>query len=81
MIIELFFSPIFLLIKTVINLIPSQTVLPLWTIDLTNLLSKGLIFFPSDVWAIVIGNIVFWLSLQFMWAIIEWVYKKIPGVE
>lgn len=81
MIIELLCTPVFLLIKGLIQLIPVAFQIPNWLADLISLLIKGMQFFPPDVWAIAIGNIIFWLLLQFIWAIIEWVYKKIPGVN
>lgn len=81
MIVELLFAPIFILLDMIVAMIPIGATMPLWGLDTINLLSKGLMFFPRDVWAFVIGNIIFWLMAQLTWAIIEWVYKKIPGVD
>lgn len=38
-------------------------------------------YFGSSNLAYAIGSIVFWAGVQISWAIIEWCYKKIPGVS
>lgn len=55
--------------------------LPNWALQTLKLCKIGLGIFPADVWTICIGNGVFWLAVQFVWAIIEWIYKKVPGVD
>ena len=45
------------------------------------LIKRGLMFFPADLWVLVITNIVTWTTIFFAWSIIEWIYKKIPGVN
>lgn len=83
MIVEGFCSIIFGLIYGLISLIPTSSSfsLPGWATQATALLAKAMIVFPADVWVVVMGNIAFWLIVQMGWAIIEWVYKKIPGVS
>lgn len=82
MIIELLLSPIFLLVDGFISLIPPVGfVLPNWFMSFVSVVRVGLSFFPSGVFAIVIGNIAFWLTAHMIWAIIEWLYKKVPGVS
>lgn len=81
MIIELMCTPLFLLLNGIIQLFPQAFQIPNWLADVISLLIKAMQFFPGDVWAIAIGNIVFWILAQFTWAIIEWVYKKIPGIN
>ena len=65
----------------IIGLMPANSTMPNWVGDTLSLLHKGLSVFPSDVWVAILSNITFWASVQFSWAIIEWVYKKIPGVD
>ena len=81
MIIELLLSPIFLLISACIGLLPTLVALPNWLIYFIEYVRKGLSFFPSTVFIIIMSNVVFWLSLHMIWAIIEWLYKKVPGVD
>lgn len=81
MIIELLFNPIFFLIKSLISFIPEGYNIPAWGSHFLNLVSTALMFFPSSVYIIVVGNIVFWMTVHMVWAVIEWAYKKIPGVN
>lgn len=82
MIVEAVLNIIFNLIYGIISIIPDTLfALPDWTIQAIKLLRVGLAIFPTDVWVVCIGNGLFWLVAQFQWAIIEWIYKKIPGVS
>lgn len=82
MIVELLLSPIFLLIRGFIALIPDTGFsLPGWFLTFADVVRVGLSFFPSNVFIIIIGNIAFWLTLHMTWSIIEWLYKKLPGVS
>jgi len=74
-------TPLFLLLRGIIVLMPSAFTMPLWAMNMLDLLFKALFFFPPDVWTTVMANVMFWLNVQFGWAVIEWVYKKIPGVD
>ena len=78
MIVELICTPLFIMLRGLIFLLPTAFTIPDWTISFIALIQRALFFFPADVWYIVVGNIVFWLIAQMTWAIIEWVYKKIP---
>lgn len=81
MIIELVVTPIFLFIEFVISMLPDAMELPGWLQDTANLIGKAMLFFPPDVWMIVIANIIFWHVALIAWAIIEWLYKKIPTID
>ena len=81
MLVELILAPIFFLVKSVIGLIDGVMSLPSWIVYTIDLLSKGMMFFPLEVWGVVIANVTFWLVAMYSWSIIEWVYKKIPGVN
>ena len=82
MILEWLLSPIFSLISKGYELIRLDKLqLPGWLGDTLNLIADAMMFFPVDVWVVVIANGVIWITVQFGWAIFEWVYKKIPGVD
>jgi len=63
--------------------------LPTWVenssfYDMTTLfrfLDKAFVIFPVDLFFTCIASITFWLSLQFVWAVVEWVYNKVPGIN
>lgn len=82
MIIEGLFNLFFGIVDLVLDLLPD------FNIDLgggfeafMELLSYALYFFPSDLWTAIIVNVVIWLFGAITWSIIEWIYKKIPGVD
>lgn len=82
MILELLLTPILSIVDWAFGWINiNQLNLPTWIDDTLNLVAKAMMFFPTDVWVIVIANVAFWMTIQFTWAIIEWIYKKIPGVS
>lgn len=81
MIIELLFNLIFGLVNFIISFIPSGYNLPNWFFSFYDVVSNALAFFPRPVFIIVISNVGFWLAAHMGWAVIEWVYKKVPGVD
>ncbi|MCR1868963.1 hypothetical protein [Longicatena caecimuris] len=81
MILELLFTPIFGIIDGLISLIPVGSSMPGWAQDTANLLGIAMMFFPADVWAVCLANISLWQFGHIGWAVIEWIYKKIPGVD
>ena len=81
MIVEAIFSVIFSVINFFLGFIKGVFDLPNWMVYTVDLLSKGMMFFPIEVWTIIIANVVFWLVATYSWSLIEWIYKKIPGVN
>lgn len=80
MIIELLLSPIYVLLSGFLGILPNAIDLPNWIDSALSVLVKGLCFFPNNTFSIIIINILFWLNLHLLWAVIEWVYHKIPGI-
>lgn len=82
MIIEGLFSLLFGVVEIVINLMPSMTPPGVdGVVGMRTLLSYALTWFPLDLWIALIVNISFWLTVQIGWVVIEWTYKKIPGID
>lgn len=81
MIMEAVLNPIYSILITIINLIPDMGDLPTWIDNAASLLGYILMFFPIDVFAFIIGNVGLWMGAHFIWAVIEWIYKKLPGVD
>lgn len=81
MIIEGILTLIFSLVNWIISFLPQGLALPNWLTSFVSFLGTGLSFFPSNVFTILLSNVAFWLTVQMVWAIIEWVYKKIPGID
>ncbi len=81
MIIELICMPLLIFSKGIIGIIPVLTYIPTSIVNTTELLIKAMQFFPSDVWIMVIGNIVFWITVHLIWAIIQFILKLIPFIN
>lgn len=81
MIIQLLLMPIFALINMLLGFLPSIPALPDWITSLITLIGYGLIIVPADVWIATISVVSFWWFALIGWAVIEWIYKKIPGVS
>ena len=69
---------LFGIVNILLNIIPSFVWSATWMTDLIALIVKASQFFPMDVFAVVIGNIAFWVVVYFNWSLGEWVLKKIP---
>lgn len=50
-------------------------------IDTISLLSKAMKFFPADVWALAIGNIIFWIGLHLIVGFIKFILGFIPTMD
>lgn len=81
MIIELICTPLLLFAKGIIAIIPVLTYIPNSIVSTISLLIKAMQFFPSDVWIMVIGNIVFWVTLHLIWSVINFILRLIPFVN
>lgn len=81
MIIESVLNLLFGLVRLIIAFIPTGFALPGWLTNFITFVGTGLSFFPSNVFTISISNIAFWLGVQMTWAIVEWLYKKVPGLN
>lgn len=67
-------------IAFIISLLPSVDTNGVMSIG-NELLRYGLAFVPAECWATFIATVIVFEGIQFSWAIIEWIYKKIPGVD
>lgn len=46
-----------------------------------DLIAYGVYFMGASTFSLLISSIGFWFTIEMVWAIIEWIYKKIPGVD
>ena len=70
------------LIIFVVGLIPDNTFSFVLKNDTAaEVLGYALYFFPRDLWLFILGDIVFLMGFTSVYAIVEWVWKKIPGVD
>lgn len=85
MILSLILSPIWFLINQLISLLGGFFGDYDFTVKsfgvLLDVLGYGVYFFGANTFCMVVSSIVFWLTVDLVWAIIEWIYKKIPGIS
>lgn len=82
MILELCFKPFFILIKFLITLVPSFVGSGVSSlVSFSVYLSPILSLLPNGFFSSFISSVTFYMTAQFGWVVIEWVYKKIPGVD
>ena len=81
MIIELICTPFFLIANGIISLIPVLDNLSSSIVDTLSLLIKAMSFFPSDVWAMAIGNIVFWTTVHLIIGLIKFILGFVPTMD
>lgn len=75
MIIQLICTPLILMAKGIINVLPFLSLPANSIVAVLNLLMVGLNFFPIELWVMTIGSIVFWLSINFTIGLISFVVK------
>lgn len=46
-----------------------------------DLVGLGLYFFGTAPFALVISSVVMWSAGELTWSLVEWVYRKIPGID
>lgn len=78
MIIQLICSPLLIFVNGILNMLPILTYIPNSIVSTLDLILKAMQFFPSDVWIMVIGNIVFWITLHLIYGVINFILKLIP---
>ena len=81
MLVEFLFSPIGSLIGFVLDLLPNSFFDSNNVGGLISLVSKSFVFVPIEAFSYLIFTITQWYIIHLTWAIIEWIYVKIPGVS
>lgn len=80
MIIKLICSPFILMVKGIIELLPILNFNTDSIVSLINLIITGMNFFPSEVWIMIIGSIIFWLTVHIIVGIYMFIKNLIPFV-
>ena len=81
MIIKLICMPFIAMIKGIINLLPILGFKADYMVALVNLIITGMNFFPSEVWIMIIGSIVFWFTVNIIIGIYMFILDLIPVVR
>ena len=81
MIIQLIMIPFWFLVSSLISMLPVVEYGPRGFGAVFDIIGYGCAIIGTDFFFGILGNITFWLTAQMLWALIEWVYKKVPGVN
>lgn len=81
MIIKVLMTPFWALIDLLISLLPSSVAESLSMSSVFDILGKGVSVIGLANFSLFLGSAIFWYTVQLTWAVIEWLYKKIPGVD
>lgn len=81
MLIKLIFYPIFLLLDFILTFIPNQVIEVVVDSSFFYVLGYGVSVIGLSNFVMMLGSVMFWYSVQLTWAVVEWIYKKIPGVS
>lgn len=79
--INLLLTPFKLLLEFILSLLPDTPSTAGSLVNVIVFLKKGLWFFDYDLFCTYITCILAFVTLQFAWSIVEWIYKKIPGIK
>lgn len=82
--IELIFNIIFNFMLTIFNMLPNSS-LAYDSYSWVDTLLQALAYFNSfigvDMFLVAVGHTLFFFTAELMWSVVEWIYKKIPGVD
>lgn len=76
-IIDLFFLPI----NSIFALLPESFSIPILSIQIPQPLRYGACFFPMNIINMLLVSAISWYVIFISYAILEWSWKKIPGVS
>ena len=81
MLLMTFTAPLFLIADGIISLIPQAVFVANSGISqMLAMFSTAFQFFPLDVWIAVFASITFWVSIQILYGVINFILKLIPLV-
>lgn len=82
MLFEYILNPLFKFINFLVSLVPAATSgNTSFATSFLQFLGLGLHFFGVVPFVAVITNVLLWCGIDISWSIVEWCYKKVPGVD
>lgn len=82
MLLEGVFNVFFILIDFIINLLPFSVESSYFNFSaLFDVLGYGIYVIGPTCFIAIVGTWLTWTTINLGWAVIEWLYKKIPGVN
>lgn len=81
MIIESFLKILFDAVTGLINLLPNAFYTVIAAFEIPQGVKIAAYFFPLDCLVVAITSFLSWYAILLTWGVVEWLYKKIPGVD
>lgn len=81
MVFEAILRVIMIPLELLIHSLPGAYLLKISSFVLPDILEYGVYFFPMDCLIVAITSFLGWYGILIGWSTIEWIYKKIPGVD
>lgn len=81
MIIEKILDMMFAGTDLIISMLPTPIVEVLSGFSVPDIVRHGVCFFPEDIILATVTAFIGWKTVFLTWAVVEWVYKKIPGIN
>lgn len=78
---NLLLTPFKMIVEFIIGLLPDTPQSAGSLLNVVIFLRKGLWFFDYNFFCSMLTVFIAFVTIQFIWAIVEWVYIKIPGVN
>ncbi len=68
-------------VTTLILALPNVSQQILVIDSMFNIISYGVWICGQVTFSLLIGSVVTWITIHMVYAVVEWIYKKIPGVN
>lgn len=81
MILKAIMQPLWFLVDFIISVLPSSALEFVLDGAIFPILAKGVSVMGFDNFVFYLSSFLFWYTVQLTWAVIEWIYKKIPGID
>lgn len=81
MILERIFDFLLIFVDFFITLLPTFDLSSNSFLAIYELMSYGVWIVGKETFVLIMSSILAWFTIFYGWAVIEWVYKKIPGIN
>lgn len=71
-------TPLFWIVTSIIAILPNSAFEGQAVTGLVGMFSTAFQFFPADVWILSLGSIVFWITINAVFGLINFILRLIP---
>ena len=74
-------TPLFLIVTSIIAILPNSAFESSTVTGFVSMFATAFQFFPADVWILSFGSITFWITIHFVFGLINFILKLIPIIN